>query len=293
MPEKIDFENFSELDKPGLLLIPGRFQPDTTFSLLENELSGGAYAAEPYDLMMKPTGIETITPNLPTDQPGISYEDCAAQAIWAVQLRRFKKIWVGSHSGGGDIAATVVNTLLEEPDEYGIEVEGMISIASNFSPAVIGRPQEWEKDIVPKKNLGDYDNAIVEDESGLTFINPDDAREILFADCPPEVVNSETSRLRAHIPRRTKPISKQWLTVPHRYIVCANDLVTNPEYQRYIAKNWLGDEEPLEIDSGHFPQWQAPKLLGMTVFAAILEKTLSDDVEEYSLRDLSGITVER
>jgi hypothetical protein len=52
------------------------------------------------------------------------------------------------------------------------------------------------------------------------------------------------------------------------YIVCANDAVIRPEWQRRVARDILG-VEPLELAAGHSPMLEAPgELAGLLVDVA-------------------------
>jgi pimeloyl-ACP methyl ester carboxylesterase len=54
-------------------------------------------------------------------------------------------------------------------------------------------------------------------------------------------------------------------TEPHRpshpaYIVCSQDAVIRPEWQRHVARDLLG-VEPIELDAGHMPMLERPREL--------------------------------
>lgn len=52
------------------------------------------------------------------------------------------------------------------------------------------------------------------------------------------------------------------------YVVCTQDAVIRPEWQRHLARDVLG-VEPLELAAGHSPMLERPQELAMLLEASV------------------------
>jgi hypothetical protein len=99
-----------------------------------------------------------------------------------------------------------------------------------------------------------FGNARVRDELGRSYY-PDPAaaaRELQF---PPEHAHLAI-RLRRQAPYEgaPRPVGRPV------YVVCTQDAVIRPDWQRHLARDVLG-VEPLELDAGHSPVLERPREL--------------------------------
>jgi pimeloyl-ACP methyl ester carboxylesterase len=94
---------------------------------------------------------------------------------------------------------------------------------------------------------------------GLWSVGPDTATELFWQDAPPDVAGRAVARLRPQaytVITETSPLTA-WPAVPSAYIVCRDDRVMNPAWQRRAARERLG-VEPVELDGGHSPMLSRP-----------------------------------
>jgi hypothetical protein len=115
----------------------------------------------------------------------------------------------------------------------------------------------WEGVFVP--GFGD---ARVRDELGRSYYlnTADAARELQF---PPEHAHL------AALLRRQAPYDGAWARVERPvYVVCTQDAVIRPDWQRHLARDVLG-VEPLELDAGHSPVLERPRELAVLLDALV------------------------
>jgi pimeloyl-ACP methyl ester carboxylesterase len=114
---------------------------------------------------------------------------------------------------------------------------------------VAGTADNWEDIFVPG-----FGEARVRDELGRShYADLDDAvRELQI---PPEHA-SLAVKLRRQVPYDAPPARVERAA----YIVCAQDAVIRPDWQRHLARDVL-DVEPLELDAGHSPMLERPREL--------------------------------
>ncbi len=97
-----------------------------------------------------------------------------------------------------------------------------------------------------------FGDARARDELGRSYYpDPADAaRELQYP--------AELAPLAARI-RRQAPLRRRGArpSGPVAYVVCANDAVIRPEWQRHLARDVLG-VEPLELGTGHSPMLSHP-----------------------------------
>ena len=114
---------------------------------------------------------------------------------------------------------------------------------------VAGAVGEWEDVFVPG-----FGEARVRDELGRSYY-PDLAAAAKELQIPPER-EFLTAKLRRQVPYDAPPAP-----VEHpAYVVCAQDAVIRPEWQRRVAHDVLG-VEPLEFEAGHSPMLELPREL--------------------------------
>ena len=115
----------------------------------------------------------------------------------------------------------------------------------------------WEGVFVP--GFGD---GRVRDELGRSYY-PDPAVAASDLQYPAEDAHL-ASRLR-----RQAPLAADWAPVEQPvYVVCAQDTVIRPDWQRHLARDVLG-VEPLELDAGHSPMLECPRELAALLDALV------------------------
>jgi pimeloyl-ACP methyl ester carboxylesterase len=125
-----------------------------------------------------------------------------------------------------------------------------------FLTALVGGTLDsWEDIFVP--GFGD---ARVRDELGRSYY-ADLAEAVRELQIPPEQA-SLAVRLRRQAPYDAPPAQVERAA----YIVCAQDAVIRPEWQRHLARDVLG-VEPLELDAGHSPMLECPEELALLLDA--------------------------
>jgi pimeloyl-ACP methyl ester carboxylesterase len=93
--------------------------------------------------------------------------------------------------------------------------------------------------------------SLLVDEGGL-HVRPDAARDVFYADAPPDVAAAAVARLRP-MPLGAEPAPSTdvaWRTIPSTYVVCTNDQALPPGSQRSMARRatdvveWPTDHSP-------------------------------------------------
>jgi hypothetical protein len=92
------------------------------------------------------------------------------------------------------------------------------------------------------------------DELGRSYY-PDPAVAAAEMQYPPELAHL-AGRLRRQAPYETEPRAVERPV----YIVCTEDAVIRPEWQRHLARDVLG-VEPIELRAGHMPMLDHPREL--------------------------------
>jgi hypothetical protein len=104
---------------------------------------------------------------------------------------------------------------------------------------------------------------------GKDAMNDEVALEFVYHDCPPErIAWALSTRVIFYAKRAMEepcPLAA-WPSIPSGYIVCADDRILNPAWQRRAAHEYLG-VEPIELPGGHCPNVSRPGML-----AAALEE---------------------
>jgi pimeloyl-ACP methyl ester carboxylesterase len=102
----------------------------------------------------------------------------------------------------------------------------------------------------------------IRDELGRSYY-PDPAVAAVELQYPPEYAHL-ASGLRRQAPLRADraPVEQPV------YVVCAQDTVIRPDWQRHLARDVLG-VEPLQLDAGHSPMLERPRELAALLDALV------------------------
>jgi pimeloyl-ACP methyl ester carboxylesterase len=126
-----------------------------------------------------------------------------------------------------------------------VEAEQHVFLTALVADAV----GEWEDVFVPG-----FGGARVRDELGRSYY-PDLADAVRELQIPAEQAPLAV-KLRRQAPYDAPPADVE----RPAYIVCAQDAVIRPEWQRRVARDVLG-VEPLELEAGHSPMLERPREL--------------------------------
>lgn len=99
-------------------------------------------------------------------------------------------------------------------------------------------------------------------ESRTTWVDPDCARALLFADCDERTVEAAFDRLRpqARYPS-TLPFSlPEFPAVSCTSVICREDRMVNPDWSKRVARDRLG-ADIVELPGSHSPFLSRPKAL--------------------------------
>ncbi|NQZ95794.1 MAG: alpha/beta fold hydrolase [Myxococcales bacterium] len=105
-----------------------------------------------------------------------------------------------------------------------------------------------------------FGEAVSYHEDGTMTVSDEGAREIFYHDCAEADAHSAVSRLRPNVgyggdPDAERPV---WRVVPSTYLVCEDDRVLSPDYQRKLAALCTRSES---FATGHSPMLCAPQAL--------------------------------
>ncbi len=193
-----------------------------SFSLVHGAWHGG-WAWDPVRAELEAHGHVVHTPDLPCADVAAGVEEYVA-AVPAAD------VVVGHSLGGLTIPYVEAHTHV-------------------FLTALVAAPGEWTDIFVPG-----FGEGRVRDELGRSYY-PDPAvaaRELQY----PAGQEHLASRLRRQAPYGSDPLAVE----RPAYVVCAQDTVIRPDWQRHLARDVLG-VEPLELDAGHSPMLERPREL--------------------------------
>ncbi len=174
-------------------------------------------------------------------------------------------------------AAWHAQALSEELDQSGCPPSDVVcvahSVAGIFLPilATIWQPRQmvFLAALVPRPGISIIEQFRVDPwmfQPGWVGKNPMDndiALEFVYHDCPRDRIDWALSTRQLFHPKRAMeepcPLSV-WPSLPTAYIVCAEDRILCPAWQRKAAREWLG-MEPIELPGGHCPNVSRPDTL--------------------------------
>lgn len=194
-------------------------------------------------------GFKSIAVDLPIDDPHADFEDYAD--VVAHSLKGESEITLVGHSLSGNVIPRVAGR---------IAVKKLIYLAAAFDPETIGRPFDWEKQIVPERFGKEFLHGIVKLDNNMTVFDKHTAESVFYPDCHPTLKEWASRRLRPQLRADEKPVMSEWPDVSQEYILCTKDEVVSPRWSRYATEKWL-NIQPIEIESGHSPFLSRPQEL--------------------------------
>lgn len=215
------------------VLIPGAGSDSWYWHLVVPELRG--------------RGHDVVAPDLPCDDDAAGLREYTTAVVDALAGRDASDVVLVAQSLGGFTAPLVCER---------VPVRLMVLVA----PMV---PQ-------PGELLGDWwentrweESRWEEAESkGTAPVGFDDLEALFFHDLPPDVKAEAMhhERNQSGTPMRERWPLAAWPDVPTRVVLCREDRLFPPGFQRRVAEERLG-VTPDEIDGGHLPALSRPKEL--------------------------------
>jgi len=99
-------------------------------------------------------------------------------------------------------------------------------------------------------------------ESGTTWVDPDCARALVFADCDKRAAEASFNRLRpqANFPSTVPFMLSEFPAVSCTSVICSDDRMVNPDWSKRIARDRLG-ADIIEVPGSHSPFLSQPQAL--------------------------------
>jgi pimeloyl-ACP methyl ester carboxylesterase len=114
-----------------------------------------------------------------------------------------------------------------------------------------------------------FEGHIEIDAGGMAQVSPENAISYFYNECPSAVASEAARRLRpTAIGCVAEPGSGEpWRQIPTIYVVCENDLVMVPEFQKHMARN---ARHVVSVPTDHSPFLSAPQELAALLTTAAL-----------------------
>jgi pimeloyl-ACP methyl ester carboxylesterase len=228
----------------------------TTFALVHGAWHG-AWCWELLVPELERRGHRTVTMDLPSEDPAATFETYAD--VVAAALPEEPAVVVGHSLGGLTIPLVPARR----------EVLKLAYLCA-LVPA-LGR--SFAEQVGSEEGMlsSGYETGMSErdPEGRRTWIDPEAAREYMYADCSPDLarVAFERLRLQAGTPYlRPFPLDA-YPAVPATYIVCGEDRLVGPDWSRRVASEWLG-ADLVELGGSHSPFLSRPAELADALEAA-------------------------
>ena len=181
-----------------------------------------------------------VAPELPIDEVGATWQDYADRVAGAVGDRADEAILVG-HSAGAIPVAIAASHNAPRLTVY-------------LTPSNPARELPEDRPVRLKPEL---DAVIKYDDQGRDYLDVEDAVSVFYSRLDPSTARWAASRLRPQAETGDIPLERP-PSVPSAFIYARHDEVFTTEGMIWSAKHVFG-VEPIEIDTGHTPQLEAPE----------------------------------
>jgi hypothetical protein len=222
-------------------------------------------------------GYHTLALRLPTDEPDITFDDCADIAAEQInsetailnELGYFPDIVLLPWSRGGNIAERI---------DKRVRVDHIIYAAATFEPATYNALVPASILPLPPRNVNPKFRAGIKYISDtLTEFDPELASDVFYHDCEPSVQEEAKSRLRPHRRSTDEPYLDYWRDDLKRdYIIHTGDRAVSPKWSEAFCRNILGIE-PEYIEGGHAAFLARPR-----EYASLVIKLVQRHIQERS-----------
>lgn len=229
------------MTEPTYVLVPGAYHGAWCWRLVGEELDRRGVAWVALDLPSATTGAHSET----------FLRDDADEVV-AATASLGSVVLVG-HSYAGAVIAEAA------PEVAGLV--GLIDVA-----ALVPEPGESAYECVRRVPGRTRLDEATRHEAGILSLDPDLAREALYADCAEAVAewalaNLSTQTLASFRSPRTAPP----VEVPRTYVVCTHDAAIDPLLQQLLAARC---DETVTLESAHCPMLSRPAGLVEVILAA-------------------------
>ena len=193
---------------------------------------------------------------VPVELPCTTLDDDTAAVVAAMRAIRGTIVLCGHSYGGAVITAAGAGFP---------QVEHLVYLAA-FMPD----KDESVRSIARTGPRVPLDAAIVRGDEGTVTVDPRAARDVFYADCPPEVADAATARLRPQgsATFEQRPIGVAWLQCQSTYVVCAQDRALAPELQNRMAAQ--RSRQAFSLDTSHSPFLSQPAVVADLLAAIAL-----------------------
>ncbi|MCV7360127.1 alpha/beta fold hydrolase [Mycolicibacterium neworleansense] len=222
----------------------------TTFALVHGAWHG-AWCWERLTPLLRQEGHNVVAMDLPCDDASASFEAYADVVCAALDGCNDDVVLVG-HSLG---ANTIPLVAARRPVRHLVYLCGAVpAIGRSVIDQIAGTDmmgQGWDA------GLGEPDA-----QQRTTWVDPDCARALLFADCDEPTAEAAFTRLRpqARYPS-TLPFSlSEFPAVGHTTVICSDDRMVNPAWSRRVARERLG-ANVVDLPGSHSPFFSRPSTL--------------------------------
>ena len=230
----------------------------TTFGLAH----GAFHGADCWDLLtplLRQAGHDVVAMDLPIDDGTASFDDYAD--VVCAALRGHDDVVLVGHSFGG---ATIPLVATRSPIRHLVYLGAIIpELGRSIEQQMTDGSDTDMLDVHFYAGLGAPD-----EQSRVSFVDLDVAREVFYADCSPSVADQAVARLRpqALYPSSLPCTLSEFPTVPASYVVCSEDRSILPEWSRRVAPERLG-ADVVELPGSHSPFLSRPSALADVLLA--------------------------
>lgn len=218
----------------------------------------GSWCWEFISERLEKAGQRVVTVDLPIDNPTKTFDDYADIVINSLsKIKDDGNIILLGHSRGGNVIPRVAAK---------IAVKQLIYLCAAFEPATIGRRVIEEESDMPFRYFQDFTDGIEYIDDEMTTYNQGVAKKVFYYDCPEDTAEWAAKQLRSQRRSSNEPDLPGWPDIQQTSIVCIDDQVINPEWSKYVTKNWL-NALLIEMPGGHSPFLSRPKELAELVLS--------------------------
>ena len=200
----------------------------------------GPWVWEPVALELRKRGHEVVAPELPIDEAGATWQDYADRVAGALGDRAQETILVG-HSAGAIPVAIAAS-------------DNAPRLAVYLTPSNPARVLPEDRPVRLKPEL---DVVVKYDDQGRDYLDVEDAVSVFYSRLDRSTARWAASQLRPQAETGEIPLERP-PSVPSAFIYASHDEVFTTEGMIWSAKHVFG-LEPIEIDTGHTPQLEAPE----------------------------------
>jgi hypothetical protein len=230
-------EPHADLNLPLIVPIHGSWHDEVVFEPLQMELEFAGY--------------HTLAPRLPTDEPDMTFDDCAKVAADQIKSKVADLNEMGYFPDVVLLPWSRAGNYGDRVDKI-VRVDHIIYAAATFEPATYSAIAPANMLPLPPRNVNPKFRAGIKYISDtLTEFDPELAPDVFYHDCTSTTQSEAKTRLRPHRRSIDEPYLDHWRQDLKRdYIIHTGDRAVNPSWSEAFCKNILGIE-PEYIGGGH------------------------------------------